>query len=299
MLLGKRRKMQTPRKVFAPFLLEYVLIIVSGLAIADALNQCMSDLQHVWVSTGFPVLVLATTAASEQVPMAVSSLFKHQILMEVRLRKTLSFSTRRTDEVQKTPEDGERLDILETLLDDTAVNPDVSIKDLARDTAAFVSRDLFDLTRRAKNSTVAQILHERSNIDPVAFSLFANNIIIVLRNSLDLRSLQLKAKDIDKALAKARENHAESIGAPQIPQVSWDDVGGIAEAKADILDTIQLPLEHPELFASGMKKRSGWSRDRKLTALCLTDERGRYPLVRSSGYRQDSASKSSRNLMCS
>lgn len=27
--------------------------------------------------------------------------------------------------------------------------------------------------------------------------------------------------------------------------------------KADILDTIQLPLEHPELFSNGMKKRSG------------------------------------------
>jgi peroxin-6 len=34
-------------------------------------------------------------------------------------------------------------------------------------------------------------------------------------------------------------------------------VGGLASVKQDILDTIQLPLEHPELFASGVKKRSG------------------------------------------
>jgi peroxin-6 len=39
--------------------------------------------------------------------------------------------------------------------------------------------------------------------------------------------------------------------------VSWDDVGGLAEVKADILDTVQLPLEHPELFGSNLKKRSG------------------------------------------
>lgn len=39
--------------------------------------------------------------------------------------------------------------------------------------------------------------------------------------------------------------------------MTWDDVGGLASVKNDILDTIQLPLEHPELFASGLKKRSG------------------------------------------
>ncbi|TCD67646.1 peroxisomal assembly protein [Steccherinum ochraceum] len=191
-----------------------------GLAIADVLGQCIADTQQAWASTGFPVLVLATTATPEQVPTQVSSLFKHQISME-------------------TPEDSERLDILEGLLEETAINPDVSVKELATETAAFVSRDLFDLTLRAKNSSVKHIMTD------------------IASKTASLSGIQLKAKDIDSALSKARENHAESIGAPQIPQVSWDDVGGIADAKADILDTIQLPLEHPELFAVGMKKRSG------------------------------------------
>lgn len=31
--------------------------------------------------------------------------------------------------------------------------------------------------------------------------------------------------------------------------------------KADILDTIQLPLDHPELFSDGLKKRSGTFRE--------------------------------------
>ncbi|KAH8108214.1 AAA-domain-containing protein [Cristinia sonorae] len=191
-----------------------------SLAIADTLGQCIFEMQRTWASTGFPVLVIATTAASEQVPVQVSSLFKHQISME-------------------TPEDKERADILELLLEETAINPDVSVKELATETAAFVSRDLSDLTQRAKTTSVKQLMKRSCS------------------GITDLRGLQLKASDMNSALAKARENHAESIGAPQIPQVSWDDVGGIAEAKADILDTIQLPLEHPELFAAGMKKRSG------------------------------------------
>lgn len=42
-----------------------------------------------------------------------------------------------------------------------------------------------------------------------------------------------------------------------IPKVSWDDIGGLENAKRQILDTIQLPLQKPHLFSSGMKKRSG------------------------------------------
>ena len=61
------------------------------------------------------------------------------------------------------------------------------------------------------------------------------------------------------ALQKARASYSESIGAPKIPNVTWDDVGGLAAVKDDILDTIQLPLEHPELFSDGLKKRSGES----------------------------------------
>ena len=42
----------------------------------------------------------------------------------------------------------------------------------------------------------------------------------------------------------------------QIPNVKWDDVGGLDDVKAEILDTIQLPLQHPELLAAGLR-RSG------------------------------------------
>lgn len=69
--------------------------------------------------------------------------------------------------------------------------------------------------------------------------------------------IPLTAADFDTALGKARASYSESIGAPKIPSVSWDDVGGLAHVKSDILDTIQLPLEHPELFADGLKQRSG------------------------------------------
>ena len=47
------------------------------------------------------------------------------------------------------------------------------------------------------------------------------------------------------------------IGAPSIPDVRWEDVGGLVSVKAAILDTVELPLRHPGLFASGLRRRSG------------------------------------------
>ena len=43
----------------------------------------------------------------------------------------------------------------------------------------------------------------------------------------------------------------------RIPEVKWDDVGGLATAKDDILQTIMLPIEKPHLFYNGMSARTG------------------------------------------
>jgi len=67
----------------------------------------------------------------------------------------------------------------------------------------------------------------------------------------------LLQEDIDQALSRSRAAFSQNANAPKIPSVAWEDVGGLANVKADILDTIQLPIEHPELFSSGIRKRSG------------------------------------------
>lgn len=78
-----------------------------------------------------------------------------------------------------------------------------------------------------------------------------------LEESLQAAGYVLTAADFDNALAKSRASISSNIGAPSIPKVAWDDVGGLGSVKSDIMDTIQLPLQHPELFANGLKKRSG------------------------------------------
>ena len=64
-------------------------------------------------------------------------------------------------------------------------------------------------------------------------------------------------RDLDDALRRAGSRTAAAIGAPKVPEVTWDDVGGLEEAKSAILDTVQLPLRHRALFSKGGRRRSG------------------------------------------
>jgi peroxin-6 len=47
-----------------------------------------------------------------------------------------------------------------------------------------------------------------------------------------------------EALQRVKARTATEIGAPQVPNVTWGDVGGLEDVKAAILDTIELPLKH-------------------------------------------------------
>lgn len=70
-------------------------------------------------------------------------------------------------------------------------------------------------------------------------------------------SIILTAEDFEKSINNARNTFSESIGAPKIPNVKWEDVGGLELVKDEILDTIEMPLKNPYLFNNGLKKRSG------------------------------------------
>ncbi|BDA49160.1 Peroxisomal biogenesis factor 6 [Coccomyxa sp. Obi] len=69
--------------------------------------------------------------------------------------------------------------------------------------------------------------------------------------------LQISAEDFDTGLGNMRRRTAISIGAPQVPNVHWEDVGGLEDVKATILETVDLPLRHPHLFTQGLRRRSG------------------------------------------
>ncbi|CAG2108767.1 unnamed protein product [Medioppia subpectinata] len=135
----------------------------------------------------------------------------------------------------------ERENIIRSLIGQIATS-DVNFKELAQRSAAFYLSDLKALVLNAIK---------------YAFDLLRDDSNGVIEESdLTLAGVVLCNDHLMKALIDLQKMHFESIGSPNIPNVKWEDIGGHETIKSEILDTIQLPLECPQLISLGFK-RSG------------------------------------------
>ena len=192
-------------------------LVRSGAGLQTLVAVLRRCVEH--VEGGPAPLLVGTAEDSERLPAELLALFNQTLRIDP-------------------PGEPERREILDAALARFPVAADVDAKHLAVQTAALVAADLVDVVERARRRAIARL------------GAWAERDIALAQPVLVQR-------DLVEALAHVRASYAESIGAPKIPSVSWDDVGGLAAVKDEILDTVQLPLEHPELFSDGVKKRSG------------------------------------------
>ncbi|OQD69908.1 hypothetical protein PENPOL_c002G00168 [Penicillium polonicum] len=198
---------------------------------ADRIVTAMSDILN------DARVVIATTTDVETIPEGIRSLITHEFEMGA-------------------PEEKEREGILRNAVAERSIrlSADVELGAIALKTAALVAGDLVDVVERAAGARTARL----ESLAEASKKLSGSEVFVrdVLLAGGDGARGVTKA-DFDAAVEAARKNFADSIGAPKIPNVGWDDVGGLTNVKDALVETIQLPLERPELFAKGMKKRSG------------------------------------------
>lgn len=125
---------------------------------------------------------------------------------------------------------------------------DVSYQALALQSAGLTPRDLISIVNKAKQLAIKRLmkLALEQGIPIKQLIKIGNGGIITWIPD-----------DFNKSINDARNQFSDSIGAPRIPDVKWEDIGGLDLVKDEILDTIDMPLKHPELFNNGLKKRSG------------------------------------------
>ena len=177
-------------------------------------------------------MLVATTTEIQKVPDGFRSIFTHELEVVA-------------------PDEGDREGILQTLVQDRGLEHNVDLLSVSVKTAALVAGNLVDIVDRACVAKQERLKHLMTQ---------AENNGALLRDLLISGGEFVRClvkEDFSVAVEAARKNFADAAGAPKIPNVSWDDVGGLENVKEAVLETIQLPLERPELFAKGMKKRSG------------------------------------------
>jgi transitional endoplasmic reticulum ATPase len=143
------------------------------------------------------------------------------------------------------PDEEGRLEILNIKTKDMKISPDVDLFQIARDTHGFVGADLQQLTLEAALQCI------RSNVD----KMDVDSEEPIPDETLEL--LEVNADHFIHALSicdpsTLRDNKVE------VPNVRWEDIGGLEETKRELQEMVRYPIEHRHLFERfGMQASRG------------------------------------------
>lgn len=117
------------------------------------------------------------------------------------------------------------------------------LDEVARRTYGFVGADLMELCREAGLSTLRR---STANLDDhrAAFKL-------------PLESLQVEQEDFENALAHVRPSALRET-LISVPDIGWNDIGGLDAVKKRLQEAVMHPLRNPEVFAKvGLAQHMG------------------------------------------
>eukprot|EP00980_Cylindrotheca_fusiformis_P011793 scaffold2816_cov121-Cylindrotheca_fusiformis.AAC.9 len=142
------------------------------------------------------------------------------------------------------PDEQGRLEILQIKTRDMRLGNDVDLELMARETHGYVGADIQQLCMEAALECI------RGKMGLIDFDMDR-----VDKKILD--SILVEGKHFDHAMgivhpSSLRENQVE------IPDVHWDDVGGLEDVKRELHETVQYPVEHAEKYIKfGMSPSKG------------------------------------------
>ncbi len=133
------------------------------------------------------------------------------------------------------PDRNGRLEILQIHTRGMPLGSTVSLERLAEITHGFVGADLEALCREAAMTTLRKIMPRlQLDADYVPYEL--------------LSELEITMDDFQEALKEVEPSAIREVFT-EIPDVGWDDVGGLEEVKRVLMEAIEWPLKYPHLFA--------------------------------------------------
>jgi transitional endoplasmic reticulum ATPase len=142
------------------------------------------------------------------------------------------------------PDETGRMEILRIHTKNMKLAEDVDLSKIAKSTHGFVGADLAQLCTEAG----LQCIREKMDI-------------------IDIEDEKIDAAILDSmAVTDAHFKYAEGTTNPsslretivEVPNVSWDDIGGLEDTKRTLQEMILYPLEHPDMFLKfGMNPSKG------------------------------------------
>ncbi|KAL5749550.1 hypothetical protein ACOSP7_024153 [Xanthoceras sorbifolium] len=142
------------------------------------------------------------------------------------------------------PDEIGRLEVLRIHTKNMKLADDVDLERAARDTHGYVGADLAALCTEA----ALQCIREKMDV----IDLEDESIDAEILNSMAVTNDHFQTALVSSNPSALRETVVE------VPNVSWEDIGGLENVKRELQETVQYPVEHPEKFEKfGMSPSKG------------------------------------------
>lgn len=132
------------------------------------------------------------------------------------------------------PDEEGRLEILNIHTRGMPVDEKVNLKQIAKVTHGFVGADLESLAKEAAMRSLRRILPD-INMDQERIS------------SEILQKIKILDDDFREALKEVKPSALREV-LVEIPNVTWEDVGGLESLKEELKEAVEWPLKHREAF---------------------------------------------------
>ncbi|WP_405305876.1 CDC48 family AAA ATPase [Methanobrevibacter sp.] len=131
------------------------------------------------------------------------------------------------------PDSEERKEVLEIHTRNMPLAEDVDLEKIANTTHGFVGADLESLCKEAAMRVVRRILPEIQNDEEIPKEVMEK--IVVTGDDFKNAQKEIQPSALREVLV-------------QIPDIKWDDVGGLEDVKQELKEAVEWPLKHPETF---------------------------------------------------
>lgn len=138
-----------------------------------------------------------------------------------------------------------RLNILKIHTRTMPLAKNVNLEEIAEVTYGFVGADLSALAKEAAMIVLRRILPDLNLKEDAPIPIDVLEKLIVTRN------------DFKDALKVVRPSAMREVFV-EIPNVKWDDIGGMKEVKQELIEAVEWPLKNPKAFSRlGVKPPKG------------------------------------------
>lgn len=138
------------------------------------------------------------------------------------------------------PDEIGRLEVLRIHTKNMKLSHDVDLERISKDTHGYVGADLAALCTEA----ALQCIREKMDV----IDLEDETIDAEILNSMAVTNEHLHTALGTSNPSALRETVVE------VPNVSWEDIGGLENVKHELQETVQYPVEHPEKFGMSPSK---------------------------------------------